>query len=213
MARKANTNTGTQVPTPAGAAADGEIIDTVMPALPLIAGECAADQHAFELACRRALRPKDAIEDVWAQDFIDYEWELQRLRRMKVAVIQAARREAMREFLPDYLTPGDLRGSSKGETARLLAEDWSRGNPKATARVINVLKRHDLSLDAVMAAALLARLDQLECFDKLIGVAEHRRNAALGELEKRRDLLAKRAREFATGQATDVDVEILPAAQ
>ena len=56
-------------------------------------------------------------------------------------------------------------------------------------------------------------LDKLERTDKLIASHDYRRDAAIRELEKRRDILAKRAREFTDAVFTDVDIEELESAE
>jgi hypothetical protein len=64
-----------------------------------------------------------------------------------------------------------------------------------------------------MALAITIKLGDLERIDKLIASYNTRRDAALRELEKRRDILARRAREFTENPIIDAEVEILVAAE
>jgi hypothetical protein len=64
-----------------------------------------------------------------------------------------------------------------------------------------------------MALAITIKLGDLERIDKLIASYNTRRDAALRELEKRRDILARRAREFTENTIIDAEVEILVAAE
>ena len=64
-----------------------------------------------------------------------------------------------------------------------------------------------------MAKAVENCLPVLERIDKLVNAYDYRRDAALRELEKRRDLLAKRARDFANSMVPDAEVVEVKAAE
>ena len=51
-----------------------------------------------------------------------------------------------------------------------------------------------LSMEAVRAQTYSLKLDDVERFDRLIGLAEARRNAALREIEWHREMLGQRLR-------------------
>ncbi len=185
-----------------------EILDARLPATPLTDGEAMADYQAFHASCRRAAGPKDAIEEVWLQDFIDYTWEARRLRRMKASIVKSERKDAVKSLVQDCLDDT----TSAYHEARSLTRAWSRSEKEGTARVEALLEEHGHDAGTIIAKAIHRNLDILERLDKLIASYEYRRDAALRELEKRRDLLAKRARRFADTVITDAEVEeILPA--
>ncbi len=66
---------------------------------------------------------------------------------------------------------------------------------------------HYIDIDSIMATAITLKLPELERLDKLIASYDYRRDAAMRELGRRRDSLAKHARDFANDMITDVDVE------
>ena len=110
---------------------DGDFLTPFTPSLPLIEGESDADYQSFRESCLRALKPKDAVEAVWLQDFIDYTWEAQRLKRMKTAIIEAEKRNAV-ERLIRIFSPS-LAGGAKMGSGSTLSEFSSSLIPKTSA--------------------------------------------------------------------------------
>ena len=185
------------------------VLAPTMSGLSLIDGECETDYQAFHESCLRAVEPKDAIERIWLQDFVDYSWEANRLRRLKVALIQATRKEAVRRLLRDCL------GSELGlsERAKILAEGWLSGEGCAIIEVEELLERHEHDTDSIMALAVSISLRDIERIDRLIASYDYRRDAALRELEKRRDVQAKRARDLADVRVIDIETGAPQAAE
>ena len=185
-----------------------DVLDTYHPTLPLIDGETRADYESFHASCLRAVKPNDAIERVWLQDFIDYTWEAQRLRRMKAALIQANKRDAVKRLIKDFADKDTAIYHSDS-----LSREWSSGDHGAAEYVEALFHEHDLTDASVMAKAVENCLPVLERIDKLINAYDYRRDAALRELEKRRDLLAKRARDFTNSLLPDAEVTEVKAAE
>ncbi len=176
----------------------------------LIDGESAADYEAFRQVCFKAIGPNDAIEIVWLQDFIRNEWDNLRLHRMKAAILQNSRVTAIKKILWQYAD--DVNDSNKVHKylggpcpEDLMAKDWGHSNIGAIDHVNAVLEANGLNFDVIMAKTFLDNQETIERVDKLIGTYVFRRNTAIRELEKRRDLLAKRAREFADNMAIDAE--------
>ena len=185
-----------------------DVLGVYHPALPLIDGENRADYESFHASCLRAIRPADAIERVWLQDFIDYTWEAQRLRRMKPALIQVNKHRAVERLIRELADEDTSLYHSKS-----LSKEWSSGEGGAIEYFETLLEEHELTDTSVMAKAVESCLPVLEKIDKLISAYDYRRDAALRELEKRRDLLAKRARDFANSMVPDAKVTEIKAAE
>jgi len=175
----------------------------------LIDGEQEADYMALRDACLKAVGPKGVIERIWLQDFIDYSWESLRLRRAKAALIQIAKKGAVTLLLTECLG-GDY---SAKQNAAPIAQGWSANDAEFLKITKDLFEEHGYDMDAVMALAITTKLDELERIDRLIASYSTRQTAALRELEKRRDILAKRALEFSEAMITDADVEVLDAAE
>ncbi len=178
-----------------------DILTAYVPTLPLIDGEKRSDYEAFHASCLRALQPTDAVETVWLQDFIDNTWEAQRLKKMKFALIQKGRRNAVRRLILEYSNDE----ISEAEVY-VLAQRWSEGNSTASNYVGELIEKYELGEAAVMVRAMENSLPTLERIEKLIGTYNYRRDASLRELEKRRDVIAKRAREFAESQLPEANI-------
>ena len=187
---------------------DEDVLDVYNPALPLIDGETRADYESFHASCLRAVKPADAIERVWLQDFIDYTWEAQRLRRMKAALIQVNKRGAVERLIWEFV---DTNKENFGVSS--LSQGWSSGEPNAVKYVDLLFQVHGLTDASMMAKAVESCLPVLEKIDKLISAYDYRRDAALRELEKRRDLLAKRAHDFTNSLLLDAEFTEIKAAE
>lgn len=174
----------------------------------LIDGESAADYEAFRQGCHKAIEPKDEIERVWLGDFITYTWEAQRLRRMKTVFLPTARKEAVETLVKQF--GGEIVNSTK---AKEISEKWSISDPDHLNYVESLLEQHGLTLDTIMAQVIVKNLKTLVDIDQLIASYDYRRDASLRELEKRRDMLAKRAREFAESLVEEANPVIVEAAE
>ena len=130
-----------------------DVLDTYHPTLPLIDGETRADYESFHESCLRAVKPDDAIERVWLQDFIDYTWEAQRLRRMKAALIQANKRDAVECLIRDFEYKDNVIYQSNS-----LSIEWSRGEGEIVEYVEALLHEHGLTEDTLMARLLVIAL-------------------------------------------------------
>jgi hypothetical protein len=175
----------------------------------LIDGEREADNMALQDNCLKVIGPKNAIERIWLQDVVDCTWEAIRLRRAKAALIQIARKADVELLLTECLG-GDYQAKIECGVTHpgLVHERCGRyGNGK------ELFEEHGHDTGTVMALAITIKLDDLERIDKLIASYNTRRDAALRELEKRRDFLARRAQEFSEISIQDADVEILDAAE
>ena len=180
---------------------EGEFLGPFTPSLPLIEGENEADYQAFREGCLRALNSKDTVEVVWLEDFIYYTWEALRLKKMKAALIEVEKRNAVERLIRIFAQ------SNMANLASPLSVEWSRGERETVEDVEALFEKHGLSGASVMAMAVEGCLETLERFDKLIAFYDYRRDAANRELEKRRDHLAKRARDFGEAMITDVEPE------
>ena len=151
------------------------------------------------------LKPKGMIENIWVDDSIQYEWEIIRFRRMRVSILQLSRQDALIRLLLSIFLYYEM---ERDERER-LAFNWSTGQADAVKRVDAILKAHDLSSDAIISEAFKIHIDTFDKIDRLIENCTRRRDAAIRNLDKRRDDLAARMRKLAStvSDATFVDVD------
>lgn len=174
-----------------------------LPALgpsPLFRGEDAAAYDDLFARIRGALQPRDILEELWARDVADLAWEVLRLRRLKAHLMRACAHEGMEKVL-DPLVEDD-------DDYRELAEDWSTGDQAAIERVDAMLAAAGLTMDAVMARTLVARIGEVERFERMMMAAEARRDTIVREIDRRRAGLASRLRR-AIDEPEDAEFEVI----
>jgi hypothetical protein len=88
------------------------------------------------------------------------------------------------------LDTGDILDGAREE----LVQDYVRRNPDAVTLIHEFLAGAGKSMDDFMAAALAKKLDHIERIDRLISIAESRRNSSLREIDRRRPVLGETVR-------------------
>jgi hypothetical protein len=84
---------------------------------------------------------------------------------------------------------------AKRRNAKELVQEYGRREPDAVTLVDEILTDEGVSMDGFMARSLYPeKLDNIERIDRLISIAESRRNAGLREIERRRAVLGETLR-------------------
>lgn len=162
---------------------------------PLLEGEDEAAYYDLLEKAKAHLKPRDVLEDIATRDFVDVTWEILRLRRMREPLIVAGHGEALLRILtPQY---GHMRASE-------LRDLWLSFDPDARREVAAYMKHVGLTMVDLHARAIDDKIGVIERIDRLIAQAEHRRRLVIGELDRRRDVFARRLRE--TANVIDVEV-------
>jgi hypothetical protein len=161
----------------------------------LLEGEDLADYRRLEASVRAAVTPRDALEEIWTRDFVDLFWETLRLRRLKAKLMRAAAHDGLRKVLQPLVSYLELLD---------LVDGWAQRDLEAVARVNALLAQAGLGPEAIAAQTLVAHLDAFERIDHMIMQTEARRNMVLREIDRHRDVLARRLREIS---ATIEDAE------
>jgi hypothetical protein len=87
---------------------------TLLPKLPLLITESADEFDALRDAFEREIKPRGIIEQMYVHDISSIVWEILRLRRCKVVIINAAFRSALQSLLKQVLRqPGQLNMTCK----------------------------------------------------------------------------------------------------
>ena len=145
--------------------------------------------------------------DLYSEHFADQLAEILRdnLPEDQVEVAQTLARECAQneadaiakvtKFLAGIgLDMDEVLNDAKGRKAKELVQEYVRREPDAVKLVDELLTDAGESMDALMADALANRLDSIERIDRLISIAESRRNASLHEIERRRAVLGETLR-------------------
>lgn len=155
---------------------------------PLLPGEDTAAYDELLVQASSLVRPADLIEQIWLEDFIDWVWQTQRLRRFREGELAAALR---RELQGTILKSSEL---TEDETDDLIGR-WRAQQSGSMEQVELILSIANLTFEVVFAKAFRDVIHVLERIDRLIATAEARRNAVLREMERRRASLAGASRE------------------
>ncbi len=163
---------------------------------PLIDGEDGTNYDVILERISADVAPVDFVEEIWVRNVVDLVWESMRLRHLKSQLLRAAAHEGLARVLTPLLD---------WPSADRLSRKWAVGDEEATAEVERLLGRAGLTIDAVMAQTLAARIDDVERIDRMVTIAEARRDAVLREIRARRTAFGQALRR--AGQAIDAEFE------
>jgi len=169
---------------------------TLLPKLPLLITESADEFDALRDAFEQEIKPRGIIEQMYVHDMSAIVWEILRLRRCKVIIINSAFRSALQDLLMQLLKqPGQYDWHVQNE-AESLAQGWFT-DQEAKNQVSEILSRFELDETAIEAEAIRRSSADLELLDRMLTSLESRRNKALGSVAEYRASLAHQLRESA----------------
>ncbi|MCW5692499.1 MAG: hypothetical protein KIT48_09045 [Pseudolabrys sp.] len=143
--------------------------------LPLLNGENA---EAFDKFCRdvsRFFSPTNIIEEIYARNYVDLSWEIERYRRDLTHFINANLYWGLLDVLhrlTDY------------EKAEKLAKGWVSAKSQEVQVVDQMLADAGLSRDHIRAQTMAVKIEDIERFNHLIVVLETRRDSLIREFER-----------------------------
>src|SRR6266550_7946187 len=169
---------------------------TLLPKLPLLITESADEFDALRDAFEQEIKPRGIIEHMYVHDISSIVWEILRLRRCKVVIINLALRSALQSLLKQLLRqPGQYEYEVEDE-AQTLAQSWFT-DQEAKKQVSEILSRFDLDESAIEAEAIRRSSSDLEVLDRMLTSLESRRDKALGCVAEYRASLAQQLRRSA----------------
>jgi predicted component of type VI protein secretion system len=168
----------------------------LLPKLPLLITESADEFDALRDAFEREIKPQGIIEQMYVHDICAIVWEILRLRRCKVIIINSAFCSAVEDLLVQLLREPGQHDWQVRDGARALARAWFT-DKEAKKQVSETLSRFDLDESAIEAEAIRGSSSDLELLDQMLASLESRRNKALGCVAEYRASLAHQLRESA----------------
>lgn len=129
------------------------------------------------------VNPQDVFEEMWVQDIVDHYWEVRRLRKIKLKLLDGA----LYKGLEVVLVP--LAGLLD---AHRLSEGWQEKDPQMVEFAESLLKGAGLDMDTVRAETLALRIGEFEKIDRCLVSAELRRDKALMDIECHKSGFGKR---------------------
>ncbi len=140
---------------------------------PLLEGEDAA---AYDELCARicmAVKPVDAIDEMFVIDVVTLQWEILRWRRLKLSLIKASLHKPLQDFLLKALDYRQYRQAFEETLAEILqsrlsqdqaqelAQRCGRSEPDAVKQVEVLLQAAGLNMDKILDHALADRAKDL----------------------------------------------------
>jgi hypothetical protein len=168
----------------------------LLPKLPLLITESAEEFDALRDAFEREIKPRGIIEQMYVHDICSIVWEILRLRRCKVVIVNTAFRSALQHVLVQLLKGPDEYGYEVENQAHALAQLWFT-DQEAKKQILETLSRFDLDDSAIEGEAIRRSSADLELLDRMLTSLESRRNKALVCVAEYRANLAHRLRESA----------------
>jgi hypothetical protein len=172
----------------------------------LLITESAEDFAALNAALIEEIKPRGIIERLYVDDIAALVWEILRLRRCKVAIVNVAYKKAVSEILYRLIEEPDFDNPER-EWYEALLVDWF-SKPKARKEVLRLLSRFRLDEAAIEAEAIRSVFSELEVLDKILTLLESRRNKALRWIADYRNDFAKQLREV-SNRVIEADPVIL----
>jgi hypothetical protein len=123
--------------------------------------------QAWQEAAQAAFRPRDLFEYIWAQDFTQLTWEIERGRRMRKALLDGARPEAMRQMIRVRIDEGQIdKFALESKAAELAHLAWKNSSSLDTFYV---------SDDEITAQAYRQLYKEIDLLERQIASWERRR--------------------------------------
>jgi hypothetical protein len=150
---------------------------------PIMVGEDPADYQQLVALVIADVKPQALLEWLLTKDIVDAEWEILRLRGLKVGMLQAFVPQALSE--QTGLGLNMLRDTLPALRKHILGV--AVGDEGADAALEKVLKPYGLTLDLLMATAFEQTIGPQLHADRMAEAAYDRRNAAYGLLDGLRE--------------------------
>jgi hypothetical protein len=162
----------------------------------LIPGEDATAFDEFANRIRGALKPSNAIEEIYVDDAIFHGWEVRRWRRAKGGLLWTNSPAALKRVLDRFCAK---------PMADTLMEGWTKRDPAALAKIESVMESAGLAYDVTLGEAMAAKIDVMAGLDELSAAVEGRFTTALKELERYRAGTAKAVQDIVDAEFEDVE--------
>jgi hypothetical protein len=133
-----------------------------------------------------AIKPRNRIEQMYADDISSSDWQMLRLRKSANAIVKLALQESLFVLLTSQFDVERVRAQS-------LVAAWSSGDPGAKAEVLSMLEEHGLDESAIEAGAIIASLPNLAAVDQLLASNASRRDKGLAGIAFWRETEARQA--------------------
>jgi hypothetical protein len=177
----------------------------LLPTPPLLITESEDEFGEICDAFRKEIEPKGIVERMYCDDVAYLTWEILRLRRCKVDIVNTEFRAALANLLTRQLREPGLYDVDEKYEADRLAYAWFT-DKDVKKNVAELLGQFQLDESAIASQAMRSLIEDLEKFERLIASAEARRERTLRSIVDYRSDFAERLRK---GSNRIIDGKIL----
>ena len=164
---------------------------------PLLITESADEFDALHKALQQEIKPRGVIEQMYVADISYIQWEILRLRRCKVVIVNVALQSALEKLLLQLLNDDNYDYANFAErNADAIAQAWFT-DQKVRKTVSELLRQFQLDESAIEAQAIRTSAADLEQVDRMLTSLKSRREKALRCIGEYRDSFARQLRESA----------------
>ena len=143
------------------------------------------------------VEPKGPIEWFWVKDITDLDWEIRRLRRIQVAIIDLGQKAALTRLFKISIDDGQRSPEAVSEQAVKHAHNFMTGNAEVKKKLRALLETRGFDDEAIRAEAFHLHIEPIETISRMIAAIEVRRDKILREFDDRRATVGRRLREIA----------------
>jgi hypothetical protein len=152
---------------------------------PILQNEPANDYYRLLAECIHHYEPEDIISWIYLKDFVDYAWEVVRMRRMRSPLLETERKRAISIVVSKIQSHLKTEPVIDAETA---AASWN--TDAETRRVVGqMLRRSGLTEGAVDAQMYVRSARTMEEMAQMEDFLATRRDAAAVQLESRKAMV------------------------
>jgi hypothetical protein len=174
-----------------------ENYDPFRPMAPLLSADSADNFASLRKELKREIQPNGVIEQMYIEDIASLIFEIMRLRRYKAVIVNNSRLEALRGILEQLLChPNTDLPYDDDLVPDDLARSWF-DNKTAQTKVANLLRKYQMSEDAIEAQAFRWCAEDLERLDRILMALEFRRDKALRSIADYRRMFSKQLEQAA----------------
>src|SRR5258705_3261258 len=127
---------------------------------PLLITESAEDFASLSAALAQDIKPRGIVEQIYVDDIAALVWEIRRLRRCKVAIVNTEFENALLSLL-NRLAGYTNSDTPEREEREALVRDWF-SEPEAKKEVSELLAEYHLDESAIEAEAIRSLSEELE---------------------------------------------------
>ena len=161
-----------------------------LPTSPVLLSESAADLDRVRETLNNEIQPRGVVEQLYLLDYAWLTFEVLRLRRCKIAILNTNFVPAIETIFRQLLLQSGYNPGEASATAKDIAQRWF-ANKQVRKHGARLLRQYRLDVSAIEAEAFRKSAKQIEQIDRLLASTKSRRSKIIRELAAYRNGLAQ----------------------